>query len=189
VTTPRKFCRFNKQPETAALSITEIPPSGFCMSAFLVITEKGHRNRVLMGKLNPEANWDHIGALDMSRAVVHAKGWMLPSSHLIFKEPPQEAARRIYAEQLEIHDLELFGPTVISYVDRPKRFPRLDDHWDLEFVFKGEIVSDLVPSPFAWKEIKMVDLSFVSKSEMARSHEDILEPLGLRFGSSQLGAC
>ena len=180
--TDRKFCRFNRQPETAAFSVTEIPLSGFCLSAFLVITQQDHGNRVLMGKLNPAADWEHIGALDMSRVLVHSKGWMLPSSHLIYKETPQDAARRISSEQLELHGLELLGPTVISYVDKPKRFPQLDDHWDLEFVFMGEISPDRIPTPSAWKELKLVDLDLTSKAEMARSHEDILESLGFRFG-------
>ena len=180
--TDRKFCRFNKQPETAAFSVTEIPPSGFCMSAFLVITQQAHHNRVLMGKLDPDADWEHVGALDKSRALVHSRGWMLPSSHLIYKEPPQEAATRISSEQLEIHGLKLLGPTVISYVDKPKRFPQLDDHWDLEFVFTGEISADRIPKPSVWNEIELVDLELTSKAEMARSHEDILESLGFKFG-------
>ncbi len=187
MTTDRKFCRFNNQKETAAFSMTEIPVSGFCMSAFLVVTERDHANRVMMGKLNPDADWEHIGALDISRILLHSKGWMLPSSHLIYRESPQEAARRISSEQLEFHDLELLGPRVISYVDKPKRYPQLDDHWDLEFVFMGEIAADRVPTSPAWKEIRLVDLDHTSRTEMARSHEDILESLGFRFGKALSG--
>jgi ADP-ribose pyrophosphatase YjhB (NUDIX family) len=177
----RRFCRFNEQKETAAFSMTEIPPAGFCLSAFLLINEEGLRNRVLMGKLNPEADWTHIGALDRSRVLAHSSGWMLPSSHLIYKEAPQEAARRILLEQLGLERFELEGPTVISYVDKPKRYPELDDHWDLEFVFRGELATEGVPRAAAWRELRFVDLDLTSKAEMARSHEDILESMGLSF--------
>ena len=104
-----------------------------------------------MGTLEPSADWEHIGALDASRALVHSKGWMLPSSHLIFKESPQEAARRILSEQLGIAELGLTGPLVISYVDTPQRFLELGDHWDLEFVFRGELAANPIPKPSAWR--------------------------------------
>src|SRR5206468_4725043 len=66
-------------------------------------------------------SWDHIGALDPSRVEAHSHGWMLPSSHLIFRESPDDAARRIAREQLELPDLALTGPTVVSEVYTPKR--------------------------------------------------------------------
>jgi len=135
-----------------------------------------------MGKLNPDADWENIGGLDRSRVLVHNKGWMLPSSHLIFRESPREAANRITSEQLEIQGLELRGPTVISYADRPRRFPQMGDHWDLECVFSGELPLDRVPRALAWTELKLVDLDLTSKAEITRSHEDILESLGLEFG-------
>ena len=180
--TTRKFCRFNKDSATALFSVTEIPASGFCLSAFVLLTGKGEPNHVLMGKLNPDADWENIGALDRSRVLVHSTGWMLPSSHLIFRESPREAANRIALEQLEMREVELRGPTVVSYVDKPRRFPEKGDHWDLEFVFNGEIPVDMVPNARAWTELKLVDLDRTSKADVARSHEDILESQGFRFG-------
>jgi ADP-ribose pyrophosphatase YjhB (NUDIX family) len=133
-----------------------------------------------MGHLNPKAPWDHIGALDASRVEVHSKGWMLPSSHLLVHESPQEAAKRIIREQLEI-DLRVSGPDVVSETYTPRRFPDLPRHWDIEFIFKGKTSQDHVTKPFAWSELAFVNLDSTKKTEIARSHEDILEYAGLTF--------
>jgi len=119
--------------------------------------------------------------LDSSRVEVHSKGWMLPSSHLIVYESPQEAAHRILGEQLETEDLPLQGPQVVSESYTPKRFRDLQRHWDIEFIFRGKISRDRAPKAHAWKELALVDLELIERSEIARSHEDILESAGLRF--------
>ena len=135
-----------------------------------------------MGHLNPAAPWDDIGALDPSRTQVHSKRWMLPSSHLIVKESPQDAARRIAREQLDLADVELSEPKVVSEVAPPRRFPQFVDHWDLEFIFRGELTADAVPRSAAWTDLRFVDLARTPREEIARSHEDTLESAGLRFG-------
>src|SRR5439155_21845238 len=96
--TDRKFSRF--APPDRPLQTREIPEGGICLSAFVILSDSGHRDRVLMGHLDPSAGWDHIGALDSERAAVNSKGWMLPSSHLLLGESPQVAADRILKEQL-----------------------------------------------------------------------------------------
>ncbi len=178
--TDRKFCRFYAPADTP-FGMPEVPAAGLCLSAFLVLAEKGRGNRVLMGHLDPAAPWDHIGALDPSRTAVHSKGWMLPASHLILKESPQDAARRIAREQLELTDLEVGEPRVVSEVYAPRRFPEKGEHWDLEFLFRGELDPARVPRPRAWLELRFVDLDVTPKSAIARSHEDVLESAGLRF--------
>src|SRR2546425_282333 len=182
MTTDRRFSRFSKSPATAAFSVTEIPEEGVCLSAFLIVTEAHDPKRVLMGHMNPKAPWDHIGALDPSRVEAHSRGWMLPSSHLIFRESPDEAARRIAREQLELPDLALSGPNVVSEVYTPKRFPGTAHHWDIEFLFRGQLAATDAPHPSAWTELAFVDLRRTSKAEIARSHEDVIESAGLRFG-------
>ncbi len=182
MTTDRRFSRFSKSPDTAAFSTTEIPEGGVCLSAFLIVAQAGQPSRILMGHMNPEAPWDHIGALDPKRVEVHSRGWMLPSSHLIFLESPEDAARRIAREQLDLPDLVLSGPQVVSEAYTPKRFPGRPHHWDIEFLFRGELAAAEVPRPAAWKELAFVDLGRTTKAEIARSHEDVLESAGLRFG-------
>src|SRR5437899_7384215 len=105
--TERKFSRFATSDRT--LQTREIPEGGICLSAFLVISQTGHPERILMGHLNPSGSWDHIGALDAERAEMNSKGWMLPSSHLMLGASPQGAAERILKEQLGLPAQGLTG--------------------------------------------------------------------------------
>src|SRR2546425_11038715 len=114
MTTDRRFCRFNKSASTAAFSVTEIPQDGLCLSAFLIVTDAGRPTHVLMGHMNREAPRDHIGALDPKRVEEHARGWMLPSSPLIFLESPDDAARRIAKDQLDLPNPQLSDPKAVS---------------------------------------------------------------------------
>jgi len=180
MTTERRFCRFNKLGDVP-FGMSEVPEGGLCLSAFLLLSERGNPDRVLMGHLNPAAAWDHIGALDASRTAAHSKGWMLPSSHLILNESPETAAHRIAAEQLERTDLSFSEPKVVSEVYTPRRFPDVVRHWDLEFLFQGEWPSGAQPTSAAWTELRFVDLPTTPKRAIARSHEDVLESAGFRF--------
>jgi hypothetical protein len=159
----------------------EVPEGGLCLSAFVLISAEGEPWTVLMDHLNPDAPWDHLGALDGNRALVHSKGWMLPSSHLMVKEAPAEAAERIVREQLEMEGLRLSGPQVVSEVYRPRRFPEKSDHWDLEFIFRSSVDKEKVPHAKAWSDLRFVDTRVVELAEIARSHEDILESAGFRL--------
>ena len=179
MTTDRRFCRFSRDPDTAAFSMTEIPPEGLCLSAFVLLSPRGRPYEVLMGRMNPAAPWDHIGALDPKRVTVHGKGWMIPSSHLLFREAPDEAARRILREQLEVDELSVSGPQVVSEVYAPRRFPDRPKHWDLEFLFRGEWTQPAPPRSEAWIDLKFVDTRTVAREENARAHEDALASAGL----------
>lgn len=184
LTTNRQFCRFaSPEPglESSGVYTTSFPEGGLCLSSFLILTE-GDSPRVLMGHLNPAARWDEIGALDSERARVHSKGWMLPSSHLMVFESPQEAAHRILREQLGIQQLDLSGPKVVSEVGTPKRFPTLKWHWDLEFIFRGTLAEG-PPKYEAWSELQFVDLSRTGRQEIARSHDEVLESAGFNLVS------
>ena len=150
--------------------MSELPEGGVCLSAFIILSKENSPNQVLMGRLNKNVSWDHIGALDQTRVERHSKGWMLPSSHLILGEDPREAASRILKEQLGLNDQPVEGPRVFSETSEPL------NHWDLEFVFSGER-SD-VPLHEAWSELKFVDLTCTRRQEIARSHEDILAHVG-----------
>ncbi len=182
MTTDRRFCRFNPYRDMP-LSTPEVPEGGFCLSAFLLITERGHADRVLMGRLDPAAPWDHIGALDPNRALTNSKGWMLPSSHLILRESPQDAAHRILREQLGLEHLPLSDAEVVSETYPSARKAELP-HWDLEFLFRGEVGADAVPKATAWRDLRFVDLARTTKAEIARSHEDILASAGFRLGTA-----
>ncbi len=135
-----------------------------------------------MGHINPDAPWDHIGALDKRRIERFGKGWMLPSSHLMLHESPYDAGKRILREQLGIEGFNLQGPRVFSDLDSGpgRRAP----HWDIGFIFTGELGEDDVPRPKAWSELNFVDLAHIKKEEITRRHEDVLAHAGLTPGSS-----
>lgn len=181
--TERRFCRFARtkpQYEGNPVYTLEIPEGGMCLSSFLVVTE-GDSKHVLMGHLNPEAPWNHIGALDRERALAHSKGWMLPSSHLILYESPQEAAQRILREQLGMKGVELTGPAVAAEAGTPRRFPDHPKHWDFEFIFRGRARVGSLLKNEAWSELRFVDLAQTKREEVARSHDEVLENAGFRF--------
>jgi len=166
--TDRRFAQIQRGIPPPRLG--EIPEGGVCISAFVVISLRGDSKSVLMGRVNKRAPWDHIGALDAERVERHSKGWMLPSSHLIFGESPQDAVVRILKEQLGLDDQRFESPQVFSEVYGPQ------NHWDLEFVFLGE--RNDVPNHEAWDELRFIDLTKIRKEEIARFHEDILAHVG-----------
>ncbi|MBX8644870.1 MAG: NUDIX hydrolase, partial [Thermoplasmata archaeon] len=170
--TARKFCAFSADGR-GGLGMDTIPPDGFCLSAFLIIRSEGRPNNVLMGHLNPDGPWDHVGALDPSRLEAHRHGWMLPSSHLIYGESPDEGARRIAFEQLGLKNIGLEGPEVHSEVYEPRRFPGRKNHWDLEFLYYGFLDERAFHAPEdIWLDVEFVDPSAVPTAQIARSHED-----------------
>lgn len=150
--------------------MSEIPEGGVCISAFVILSKHSNPHMVLMGRINKNAPWDHLGALDPGRMERHSKGWMLPSSHLMLGEDPRRAAMRILREQLGLIDQRVEGPMVFS-----EMYGSLN-HWDLEFVFRGE--RSEAPVHEVWDELKFVDLTRIKKEEIARSHEDILAHVG-----------
>lgn len=168
MTTDRKFMRLSRT--ATAPKIDEIPEGGICLSSFVVLSKPGEPESVVMGRLNTNAPWDHIGALDSVRAETNSKGWMLPSSHLLLHESPQAAATRILNEQLHLTEQTLDGPFVFSEVYGQK------NHWDLEFIFVGE--RNQIEPCEPWRDLRFVDLRRVKKEEISRSHEDILAHVG-----------
>ena len=185
MTTNRQFSRFARPTSglaNNAVYTTQIPEGGLCLSSFLILTE-GDSKRVLMGHLNPDARWDEIGALDADRVQANSTGWMLPSSHLMLLESPQEAAQRVLREQLGIERLELSEAKVVSEVGTPKRFPGLAGHWDFEFTFRGKMAGGSAPRHDAWSELRFIDLARTSRQEIARSHDEVLVGAGFSFSA------
>jgi ADP-ribose pyrophosphatase YjhB (NUDIX family) len=127
---------------------------------------------------------------------------MLPSSHLMIHESPQEAARRILREQLGLDGSEVAvvvslreEPRVVSEVYSSKA-TSAPGHWDIEFIFQGSampgILSELnkvhtgddLNKGRPWTELAFVDLRRTPKSGIARSHEDILESCGFALAAT-----
>lgn len=180
MTTDRRFCRFYRRPHgKTGFGMNEVPEDGICLSSFVILTPENARSSVLLGKLNPEAPWDHIGALDPERVKAWQEGWMLPSSHLIYLEGPQEAATRIQKEQLKIGPVPLMGPIVVSEVYTPQRHPESKQHWDLQFIFTGTLQSDRPPESSAWRALRFIDTQDLKRTDLVRAQADILGYAGL----------
>ena len=178
MTTDRRFCRFSP---SASLGMRTVPEDGFCLSAFLVIASEERPGRILLGKLDAGAPWDHLGALDPGRAAAWTDRWMLPSSHLLVGESPDAAARRILAEQTGLADRRLEGPVVGSDVYAPSDAPDRR-HWDLEFVYRGTAREDERRPHVAWKELAFVEARTLRPEMVARSQADILALAGVATG-------
>jgi ADP-ribose pyrophosphatase YjhB (NUDIX family) len=168
MTTERRFAAFSKTALPPRMNT--VPEGGMCISAFLVISRKGARSEVLMGRINKNAEWDHIGAIPSKKLEGLASGWMLPSSHLILYETPEGAARRILREQLGVRNQELEGP--LAFVDTSGT----PSHWDIGFIFTGE--REAAPSSSAWDELRFVDVSKLKRDEVIRSQFDVLAYAG-----------
>jgi ADP-ribose pyrophosphatase YjhB (NUDIX family) len=168
MTTDRRFAAFSK--DALPPRMNTVPEGGMCISAFLVISKKGGQGDVLMGRINKNAEWDNIGALDGKRVERFASGWMLPSSHLILFETPEGAARRILREQLGIRNQALDGP--LAFADTSGT----SNHWDIGFIFTGERES--APSNAAWDELKFVQVAKLKRDEIVRSQLDVLAYAG-----------
>src|SRR5271167_3664325 len=125
--TERRFAAFSK--DAIPPRMRRMPQGGMCISAFVIVSKRGEPESVLMGKIDKNANWDHIGALDKKRVERHSVGWMLPSSHLMLYETPEGAARRILREQLNIRGMSMTGP--LTFVDTTGN----DNHWDIGFIY------------------------------------------------------
>jgi ADP-ribose pyrophosphatase YjhB (NUDIX family) len=168
MTTDRRFAAFS----TSALPprMNTVPQGGMCISAFLVISKKSEPGSVLMGRINKNAEWDHIGAIPGKKLEGFASGWMLPSSHLILFETPEGAARRILREQLGIRNQALDGPLAFSDTSGTS------NHWDMGFIFTGE--RETTPSNASWDALRFVDVAKLKRDDIVRSQLDVLTYAG-----------
>jgi len=168
MTTERRFAAFSKTATSPRMR--KMPEGGMCISAFMIVSKEGEPGSILMGKIDKNANWDHIGALDKKRVERHSNGWMLPSSHLILYETPEGAARRILREQLHLKDMKITGP--LTFVDTSGN----ENHWDIGFIFLGE--RETVPKSDAWRELRFVDSASLKSEDVVRSQIDVLAYAG-----------
>lgn len=179
MTTGRRFCRFTRSEEGHPHGLRWDQPGGFCISTFLILSEEGRPSSVLVGRINPSGPWDHLEGLDAERIRAHSGGWLLPASHLLLRETPDESARRILDEMLGGARPSLDPPRVFSEVYTPRRFPETHNHWDLSFLYRGTWQGLPPRAPSIWTELRFVDVTSTGRSEFARSHEEVLANAGL----------
>lgn len=182
---PRCFARFADDREVAD-GYWPLPPDGLCLSAYVLLSPKAGPREVLLGRLDPAANWWEIGALNPERVRSNSEGWMLPSSHLRYFEPPEVAARRVLSEQLGLEDVPLGRSEVFSETYRPKRHPERGLHWDLQFLVRATAPPEWVPRHPAWRELRFLEPAATPRSSFRRSHDEVLELAGYAVGRDGL---
>jgi hypothetical protein len=104
---------------------------------------------------------------------------MLPASQLLFFEGPQQAAERVVRELLELPPMPLRGPEVFSESYARSDLASGDPHWDLRFLFHGELPRSRLGSASPWTELAFLDVSQTSRRSIARAHGDILALAGV----------
>jgi hypothetical protein len=179
MSTDRRFCRFTRHREGNEFGLRWEEPGGFCLSTFVILTLVDRPTSVLVGRMNPEAPWDHLGGLDPERVERHRGGWVLPATQLLLRESPDESAQRIVHELLGIDGMPLGPPHVVSEVYAPRRDPATTNHWDLSFLYRGTWSGPPPSVPSVWTDLRFVDVRTVRRSEFARVHEEVLDHVGL----------
>ncbi|MGI0072169.1 MAG: hypothetical protein ACRECT_08930 [Thermoplasmata archaeon] len=177
---PRRFCRFGPSPSPGE-GRWGVPEDGLCLSSFLVLSPSDRPEQVLVGRINPSAPWNEVGALDPERVQRNAAGWMLPSCHLLYFESPDGAARRVLAEQLGLSGVELDAPAIVSETYPSTRVAERQ-HWDLEFLYRGQLAPGAPPQHSAWSRLELVDPARTPRREFARRHDEVLENAGFKIG-------
>jgi ADP-ribose pyrophosphatase YjhB (NUDIX family) len=175
----RRFTRLKRGSPVENPGASNLPDDGMCLSVFLVLSPPNREAAVLMGRVDPSAPWEEIGAIDSARLSAVGDRWMLPSSQLVFFESPDEGARRILKEQLGSDPIRLEGPAVFSEAYRRPRSTATDPHWDFHFIYRGRWPSTSPPRSPAWRELEFVDVRRLRPEEIARNQGDVLSLVGL----------
>jgi hypothetical protein len=175
----RVFARWRRETPTDP-GYSQVPEDGFCLSVFVLVLDPVDLHRVALGHVDPTADWARLGSLQGDRLRKTADRWMLPSSHLLEFEGPNEAARRIVTEQLERPDLPLDPPEVVSDVYR--RPGATAPHWDLDFLVRTRWPEGVPLAARPWRDLEFVDPARLSPSDVARSHDDVLRFAGWLVG-------
>ena len=161
-----------------APDVAVVPDNGMCLSIFLVVRSPDDAGRVLLGKIEPSAPWYDLAALGPERAAGLVDLWMLPASQLLLFESPDDAARRVGREQLEIELTELPRPRVFSETSTRSGAAGSDPHWDLHFVYEVPWPERRPVRARPWKELAFLPVSDTPRSSFGRGHGDVLELVG-----------
>jgi hypothetical protein len=68
---------------------------------------------------------------------------------------------------------------VVSEVYTPRRFPETHNHWDLSFLYRGTWRGVPPSVPAVWTDLRFVELDTLHRSDFARSHDEVLDHVGL----------
>jgi len=150
----------------------EVPASGFCVCAFLFVRRGAD---ILLGKYAEDPRWESLTGLDPERVRVHAQGWTVPASHLVFGEDPGKAGRRIAEAILGLPGLGMTEPRVEASFEVHPRFPHRGHHYDIWFFLEARVPDGTeVARPPWYRELSWQDPAKLPDGAYARSHGDVV---------------
>lgn len=151
--------------------------TSLCLSAF-VVARRG--DSILLGRPHQHDAWPEKGGYPKWQALELEKEgvWLLPATHLMMEESPDQAAKRIVHEWARLRGTPKF--VMAQSHLRPLRLwnPKLKgSHWDICFVYELHPKGPIRLRPW-WSEIRFVPLSEIQTIKFGRGHRDILEEAG-----------
>lgn len=156
-----------------------VPVGGFCCSVFPVLRRGGD---VLVGRMAPSHRWEEEWQPNMrhyegDRYDALFQGWRLPGTYLREGEHPDEAARRVWADQLGLADpLDLDPPRVLSSAAESRRAPDAR-HWDLVFFHDVDGPALDGEPPDHWDELRYLDPDVADPEDFVMLHGGLLDQL------------
>jgi ADP-ribose pyrophosphatase YjhB (NUDIX family) len=159
--------------------LINVPVGGVCLSAFILASKNG---AILLGLPRAGVEWEEQGGerLSGARELEKSNTWILPATHLLIGENPDDASIRIAREFTGLKGKPEF--VMIQSHTRPAKlwFKHVGDavHWDLCFVYHLEI--DAVPKQLKlwWKEMRLFGKEEIRSLKIGRGHRDILKEGG-----------
>lgn len=162
--------------------LRHIPRAGLCLSTF-VIARRG--NSILLGRPLASAAWPEKGGFPKHQAEQLEKEgtWLLPATHLLMDETPDDSARRIACEwaglsgktrfvTVQSH-LRLRKPGQMGYTMLRKKL----NHWDICFIYEMRTKALPKAKPW-WSEMRFFSTREILKITLGRGHIDILKEAG-----------
>jgi ADP-ribose pyrophosphatase YjhB (NUDIX family) len=142
------------------------PSAGVCISVFVLIKEG---DKVLLGKIAQPDVWIERWNLTPNIKIgirLDVFKWTMPACHLKYGEYPDEAARRVLEEMLELSSYEIRFLECQSHLSE-------HGHWDICFVYEA-LVNQEIKTPAWFLQLAFKDPKELKPGDYGRGHGDVL---------------
>ena len=173
---PERYARFGAPNRKLFI---HVPRGGVCLSAFVVV--RNQRGDALLGRPRLHRTWPERGCLPLWRVreITREGEWILPASHLLMGEAPEDAARRIARIWLGLPKAKpRFAGIDSSQFPTAEpagsgRTPHRQYHWTLCFLY--ELRRERLPRPSPlWEEQRYFSKDRIKTLKIGRLHRDVL---------------
>lgn len=156
------------------------PGGGLCLSAFLGVQREG---KLLVGRMDDAhaERWTQEWAPNLAyyegkRRARLFEGWRFPASYLQVGEAPEQAAQRVWTDQLGFAGEPEMGRLEVVSSAQPSRRTPEHEHWDVLFAYPvtGPRLDEV---PEHWAELAYVDPSELDPKEGVMMHGDLVDVL------------